>query len=138
KWAADQRHAVRIAVDYTAVPGGRERPRHGRLDWRHPVLELALLELDLAEACERLEHLFLAGGLEVPPDRPLEGRLVLADEPGHAVELFDSPRVTLRHAGREGALLPVEQILELIYDLISRLRPDTFAPLLGAAEERLV
>jgi hypothetical protein len=96
----DQRHAVRIAVDNTTMPGGHERPRHWWRGRRHPVLELALMELDLAEACKRLEHLFLAGGLEVPPDRPLEGCLVLPDEPGHSVELLDPPCMAPRLARR--------------------------------------
>src|SRR5262249_39307959 len=114
-WTDDQNHAVRIAVDDSAMPGGPERPRHGRLGRRHPLLELALLERDLAEACERLEDLLLAGRLEVLRDRPLERRLVLPVEPGHAVELFDSPRVAPRHARREAALLSLEQIQERIH-----------------------
>ena len=50
--------------------------------------------------------MFLAGGLEVLPDRPLECCLVLPDEAGHAVELFDPPSIAPRHARREVALLP--------------------------------
>src|SRR5215475_7765455 len=57
------------------MPCGRECPRHGRLGRRHPILELALLDRDLAEACERLEDPLLAGGLEVLRDRSLERRL---------------------------------------------------------------
>ena len=86
------------------MPGRRERTRHRCLGWRHPVLELAFLECDLAEACERLEDLFLAGGLEVLRDRPLERRLVLPEEPGHPVELFDAPlRSSASRPSRSGA-----------------------------------
>src|SRR5215813_6734664 len=101
------------------MPGGGERPRHRRLGRRHPILELALLERDLAEACERLEDLLLTGGLEILLDRPLERRLILPDKPGHAVELLDAPRIAPRRARREVALLPVEQLLERMHDRTS-------------------
>src|SRR5262249_1114168 len=101
------------------MPGGGERPRHGRLGRRHPILELALLERDLAEACERLEDLLLTGGLEILPHPPLGRCLILADKPRHAVELLDAPRIAPRLARREVALLPVEQILERIHDRTS-------------------
>src|SRR5262249_50225424 len=101
------------------MPGGRERPRHGSLSRSHPILELALLERDLAEAGEHLEDLLLTGGLEILRDRPLERCLILPDKPDHAVELLDAPRIAPRRARREVALLPVEQILERIHDRTS-------------------
>jgi hypothetical protein len=97
------------------VPGGRQRPRHGCLDRLHPVLELALLECDLAEAGERLEDLLLTGGLEILRNSPPELCFVLRDEPGHAVKLLDPPRIAPRHSRREMPLLPVQQILERIH-----------------------
>ena len=95
--------------------GGRQRPRHGRLDRLHPRLKLAFLESDLAEAGERLEDLLLAGGLEILRNRPLELCFVLGDELGHAVKLLDPPRIAPRHSRREVPLLPVQQILERIH-----------------------
>src|SRR5262245_10847205 len=77
------------------MPCGRECPRHGRLGRRRPILELALLDRDLAEACERLEDPLLAGGLEVLRDRSLERRLVLPGNPGRRLVEWDS----LDHGG---------------------------------------
>src|SRR5262249_15478577 len=110
-----QRHAIRIAIDNTAVPGGRQRPRHGRLDRLPPVLELALLVCHLAEAGERLENLLLTGSLEIPRNCALERCLVLGDQPGHTVKLLDPPRIAARHPCSEVLLLLVQQILERIH-----------------------
>jgi hypothetical protein len=52
-------------------------------------------------------------------DRPLERRLVLPDEPGHAAELFNSPRVAPRLARGELAVLSLEKVLEQIHDRTS-------------------
>jgi hypothetical protein len=72
KGADDQRHPIRIAVNDATMARGREGSRHGSLDRLHPLIELALLECDLAQARTRLEDLLLAGGLEILRNRPLE------------------------------------------------------------------
>ena len=77
------------------MPCGREYPRHGGLGRPHPILELALLDRDLAEACERLEDPLVAGGLEVLRDRSLERRLVLPGNPGRRLVEWDG----LDHGG---------------------------------------
>jgi|GEM_PF-4955894 len=74
-----------------------------------------LLELDLGEAGQRLKDLLLAGGLEVVGNCVLERGFVLADKPGHAVELLDAPWVASRYARGKILLLPIELIPKRIH-----------------------
>ena len=81
----------------------------------HPSLELAFLELRLAESGRRFENVLLARCLEVPGDGVLQCRLVLRDHLRHAIKLLDPPRVGAGHVAGEEGLVRVEQILELVH-----------------------
>jgi hypothetical protein len=56
----------------------------------------------------------LAGRLEIFSHRVLKPSLVLLHQPAHAVELLNSPFAAACDAGREVALLPIEEVLEKV------------------------
>ena len=86
----------------------RERSRHGRVGRRHPTLEHALLERDLAEAGLRLEDVFLTRGFEILRDGLLERWFILGNKAGHPIQLLDPPLIAPRRTRREVPLLPVK------------------------------
>nr|WP_275936602.1 hypothetical protein [Labilithrix luteola] len=112
EWPDDECHTVGLAIDDRLVPRLRKETRHWRRGRLHPLLELALLVLDLADGPEGLENVLLSGGLEVRGDRLLQACLVLGKHAPHPVELFDSPFVGTRNVGTKIGLLGLEQIFE--------------------------